>query len=82
MILALAQDELEPPGNVELEKAGEQVIYQNANLRQHLSRMNVPGESLAKIFPSNDPNAEELFNETDLESWVGTVLFKPYKPDR
>ena len=35
-----------------------------------------------KIFPSNDPNAEELFNEADLESWVGTVLFKPYKPDR
>lgn len=82
LLFALAQDELEPPGNVELEKAGEQVIYQNANVRQHLSRMNVPGESSPKTFPPNDPNAEEMFNETDLESWVGNVLFKPYKPDR
>jgi len=83
LLFALAQDELETPGNVELEKAGEQVICQNANLRQHLSRMNVPGESLPMIFPPNDPNAEEMSNETDLvESWVGKVLFNPYNPDR
>lgn len=82
LLFVLAQEELEPPGNVEVEMAGEQVIYQNAGLRQHLSRMNVPGESLPKTFPPNDPNAEEMFNETDLESWVGNLLFKPYNPDR
>lgn len=51
------------------------------SLRTHLSQLNIPGQLPTK-FPVNDPAAQTIFEETDLESWVSALLTQPTNPDR
>jgi hypothetical protein len=56
-------------------------IMQDADLRYYLGQIGVPGK-LPERFPPNNPKAEEVYLGTDLDSWISSLLEKPYNPDR
>lgn len=69
----------EKPNDVET--AGEEFVFQNSSLRTHLQRAGV-FETMPKELNENNSEAEELFNETDLENWfsaVTTTLSENYR---
>jgi len=69
----------EEPNN--LETAGEEFVFQNFKLREHLYSAGV-FETMPKELNENSAEAEELFNETDLENWfsaVTTTLSEDYR---
>lgn len=64
-----------------VETAGEEFVFQNFNLRLHLQRAGV-FESLPKELNENSTEAEELFNDINLENWfsaVTTTLYEDYR---
>ena len=60
----------EKPNDVET--AGEEFIFQNFKLREHLYNTGV-FETMPKELNESNSEAEELFNETDLEGWFSAV---------
>ena len=55
-----------------LDTAGEDFIFQNFKLREHLHNAGV-FETMPKELDENNSEAEELFNKTDLEDWFSAV---------
>ena len=64
-----------------VEDAGSSFVFNNYQLRVHLSRAGV-FESMPRELNENNSEAEIIFNETDLENWfdaVTTTLYEDYR---
>lgn len=55
-----------------VENAGESFVFNNYQLREHLYLAGV-FQAIPKELNENNSQAEELFNETDLEDWFSAV---------
>ena len=64
-----------------VEDAGKSFVFNNYQLREHLHLAGV-FQAMPKELSENNSQAEELFNESDLESWfsaVTTTLTEDYR---
>ena len=64
-----------------VEDAGKSFVINNYQLRQHLRSAGV-FEEMPKELNENNPEAEVLFNETDLENWFNAVTITLYEDYR
>jgi hypothetical protein len=58
-----------------------QQILEESGLQWRLSILGVTGRVPA-TFPKNNPRAERIYKETDLESWASSLLEHPPNEDR
>ena len=56
-----------------VDEAGKSFVLNNHQLREHLFLAGV-FETMPKGLSVNNPEAEELFNHTDLENWFSAVI--------
>lgn len=85
LVSQLAEEEIGPP-NLEwdLNPSRQEIleaILRDGQMMQKLQELGVPGPAPAQ-FPTNDPKAQQMYEEISLEGWLTSLLAHEPNPDR